>query len=100
MHAKRPPQRGAVLKTGGGAKYTLKINAAAVTDVIRKMANWTAGGNWNVPGICFAEENAIVYDVSTAFRPVPKGGGWAVKRQRDAALAETSVTDMSEEADS
>lgn len=83
-------------KPEGEQKYTLKINAAAVTDVIRKMANWTAGDNWNVPGIYFAEENAIIYDVTTAFKPVSKGGGWAVKRQRDAALA---MGNSSEEVD-
>lgn len=34
-------------------------------DMIRKMANWSAEDNWNVPGIFFADELALVYDVGT-----------------------------------
>lgn len=42
--------------------------------MIRKMANWSAEDNWNIPGIYFAEDDALVYDVSAAYRPSPKGG--------------------------
>ena len=55
-------------------------------DMIRKMANWSAEDNWNVPGIYFADELALVYDVGAAYKPSPKGG-WAVKRQQEAAAA-------------
>ena len=69
---------------------------------IRKMANWSAEDNWNIPGIYFAEDDALVYDVSAAYRPSPKGG-WTVKRQKEeaaaAALAGNSVADDSEEVD-
>lgn len=34
----------------------------------------------------FADELALVYDVGTAYKPSPKGG-WAVKRQQEAAAA-------------
>jgi hypothetical protein len=81
-------------------KYQIKISTAAVVHMIRKMANWSDEGNWNVPGIYFAEDNAIIYDVSTAYKPVSKGGGWEVKHQRDAAaLAEKATGDISEEVD-
>ena len=73
-------------KPEGEQKYQIKIGAAAVVDMIRKMANWSAEENWNVPGIYFAEENALVYDVSTAYKPAPKGG-WIAKRQKEANAA-------------
>ena len=53
-------------KPEGEQKYQIKISAAAVVDMIRKMANWSAEDNWNVPGIYFADELALVYDVGTA----------------------------------
>jgi predicted Rossmann fold flavoprotein len=45
-----------------------------------------------VPGIYFAEENALVYDVSVAYRPSPRGRG-AIRRQKDAAVAIASEVD-------
>lgn len=70
--------------------------------MIRKMANWSAEDNWNIPGIYFAEDDALVYDVGAACKPTPKGG-WTVKRQKEeaaaAALAGMPVADAGEEAD-
>ena len=66
-------------------KYPVKITSAIIVDVIRKMGKWPAEGNWNVPGIYFADEEAIVYDVSTAYKPVSRGG-WTAKKQKEAAL--------------
>lgn len=43
------------------------------TTRIRKMANWSIDDNWNVPGIYFADEDALVYDMSTAYKPTPRG---------------------------
>lgn len=59
--------------------------------------------NWNIPGIYFAEDDALVYDVSAAYRPSPKGG-WTVKRQKEeaaaaAALVKNPVTDDAEGVD-
>ena len=89
-------------KPEGEQKYQIKISAAAVVDMIRKMANWSAEDNWNIPGIYFAEDDALVYDVSAAYRPSPKGG-WTVKRQKEeaaaAALAGNPVADDTEEVD-
>ena len=89
-------------KPEGEQKYQIKISAAAVVDMIRKMANWSAEDNWNIPGIYFAEDDALVYDVSAAYRPSPKGG-WTVKRQKEAAaaaaLARNPVTNDEEEVD-
>ena len=61
-------------KPEGEQKYQIKISAAAVVDMIRKMANWSAEDNWNVPGIYFADELALVYDVGASYKPAPKGG--------------------------
>ena len=78
-------------KTENEQKTPIKISAPAVVEVIRKMAEWPAEESWNIPGIYLADENAILYDVSTAVKPVPKGGGWAVKRQKEAAAAEDAL---------
>lgn len=60
----------------------------------------TAEDNWNVPGIYFAEDETLIYDVNAAYKPAPKGG-WAVKRQRDEATALAAEgLGASEEADS
>ena len=89
-------------KPEGEQKYQIKISAAAVVDMIRKMANWYAEDNWDIPGIYFADHEALVYDVSAAYKPSPKGG-WTVKRQKEeaaaAALAEAAVADSTEEVD-
>ena len=89
-------------KPEGEQKYQIKISAAAVVDMICKMANWSAEDNWNIPGIYFAEDDALVYDVSAAYRPSPKGG-WTVKRQKEkaaaTALAGNPVADDTEEVD-
>ena len=67
-------------------KYAIKISSAAVVDLIRKMGEWSEEDNWNVPGIYFADEQALVYDLGAAFRPSPRGG-WTAKRQKEAAAA-------------
>ena len=89
-------------KPEGEQKYQIKISAAAVVDMIRKMANWYAEDNWDIPGIYFADYEALVYDVSAVYKPSPKGG-WTVKRQKEeaaaAALAEAAVADSTEEVD-
>ena len=51
------------------------------------MAGWSVEDNWNIPGVYFADEEAIVYDTATAFPPAPKRGGWAAKRAKEAAAA-------------
>lgn len=60
-------------KPEGEQRYQIKISAASVVDMIRKMADWSDEDSWNVPGIYFADETALVYDVNTAYRPKPKG---------------------------
>ena len=86
------PNAVAFSKPEDDQKYQIKISAAAVADMIRKMANWSAEDNWNVPGVYFAEDNALVYDVSAAYKPNPKGG-WTAKRQMETAatVAEDSA---------
>lgn len=90
-------------KPEGEQKYQIKISSAAITDLIRKTANWSVEENWNIPGIYFADESALIYDVNAAYKSSPKGG-WTVKHQKEAAaaaaLAGTAVPDKAEEADS
>ena len=56
-------------KPEGEQKYQIKIGAATVVDIIRKMANWSAEENWNVPGVYFAADEGIIYDLNTAVKP-------------------------------
>ena len=70
-------------KPEGAQKYQIKISSAAVVDMIRKMANWSAEDNWNVPGVYFADEEAIVYDLNTAVKPRPHSSGWTARRLKE-----------------
>ncbi len=76
-------------------KYPIKISLAAVTDMVRKMMSWNEEDNWNIPGIYFADEQAIVYNLESAYAPKAKGG-WAAKREREAA-ADAALDNMSED---
>ena len=74
-------------KPEGEQKYQIRISIAAVVDMIRKMANWSAEDNWNIPGIYFAEEEALVYDLNAAYKPTPRG-------RRAKAASELEEEDM------
>lgn len=76
-------------KPEGQQKYQIKVSAPAAADMIYKMMNWNPEDNWNVPGIYFAKENCIIYDCKAAYEPVAKGG-WAAKKEREAALDDAS----------
>ena len=85
-------------KPEGVQKAQIKISNATVVDMVRKLMDWTAEDNWNVPGIYFADEQGIMYALESAYAPRAKGG-WAARREREAAaaLAESSID--SEEVD-
>lgn len=78
-------------KPEGEQRYPIKVSAPVLVDMIRKQMDWSRDENWNVPGIYFADEQAIVYNLSSAFKPTPKGG-WAVKRQHEAAANAAAQT--------
>ena len=79
-------------KAEGEQKAQIKISNATVVDMVRKLMDWNAEDNWNVPGIYFAEEQGIMYALESAYAPRAKGG-WAARREREAAaaLAESSI---------
>lgn len=79
-------------KPEGEQRYPIKVSFPAAVDMIRKLMGWPQDENWNVPGIYFADEKALVYDLSSAFRPAAKGG-WSAKRQQEEAAknAEHSI---------
>lgn len=81
------PNAVAFSKPEGEQKYPIKISNAAIADAIRKMAEWTDGETWNVPGVYYADEEALVYGVGTAYKPASKGG-WAARRKKEAAVSE------------
>lgn len=57
-------------KPAGQQKGPIRISLPAVTSLIRRMAGWDAEQAWNIPGIYFAEDNGLVYDVRTAVEPM------------------------------
>ena len=67
-------------------KAQIKISNATVVDMVRKLMDWNAEDNWNVPGIYFADEQGIMYALESAYAPRSKGG-WAARREREAAAA-------------
>ena len=89
-------------KPEGEQKYQIKITSAVVVDLIRKMADWAVEDNWNVPGVFFVDDEAIVYDVSAAYKPNPRGC-WTAKRLKEeeavAALEGEPAADGVEEGD-
>lgn len=78
-------------KPEGQQKNQVKIGAAAITDLIRKMAGWNIEDNWNIPGVYFADELALIYDINAAYRPMLKGKAKLEAEQKDAE--ETSATE-------
>ena len=70
-------------------KAVIKFAITAATDMIRKMAGWSVGENWNIPGVYFADDEALIYDVSTATKPGPSRGGRPKKRNKDTGVEET-----------
>ena len=84
-------------KAGADEVVFLDITASSdnrntVVDMVRKLMDWNAEDNWNVPGIYFAEEQGIMYALESAYAPRAKGG-WAARREHEAAaaLAESSI---------
>ena len=84
-------------KPAAEQKYPIKISCGAAANVVRKIMGWANDASWNVPGAIFADEGVIIFALEQASSPVSRGGGWAVKRQRDAeaaaAAAEAESTD-------
>ena len=85
-------------KPAGEQRYPIKITCAPAANTVRKVMEWTQEQSMNVPGAIFADEGVIIFALEQAFPPVPKGGGWAIKRQRDAeaAAAATEAEDTDE----
>lgn len=50
-------------------KGQIRITLPAVVNLIRRIAGWDSEQSWNIPGIYFAEDNGLVYDVRTAYEP-------------------------------
>lgn len=72
------------------------VTNAVIAKMIRKMADWSAEESWNVPAVYEPEENALVYDLNTAKKPESKGGGWAVKRKREAEATKAAAMEDEE----
>lgn len=74
-------------KPAGEQKYPVKVTCAPAANAVRKIMGWAPDQSMNVPGAIFVDEGVIIFALEQAYPPVPKGGGWAVKRQRDAEAA-------------
>lgn len=72
-------------KPEGIQKGQIKMGLPAVVGILRRLMGWKLDQDWNLPGIYFAEDQAIVYDLSSAYEP----------RHRNSAKSE--VTDSENE---
>jgi hypothetical protein len=83
-------------KDGVAPKYAIKLSLPVVTSIIRKMTNWQEKDSWNIPAVYFADEKALVYDLSAAYAPTKKGG-WSARRESESAAAEAALNMSVEE---
>ena len=83
-------------KDGVAPKYAVKLSLPVVTSIIRKMTNWQEKDSWNIPAVYFADEKALVYDLSAAYAPTKKGG-WSARRESESAAAEAALNMSVEE---
>lgn len=60
------------------------MKIAAITELIRKMKDLPMEETWNIPGVYFAGERAMIYDLNSMEKPRECKGGWAVKRKKEA----------------
>lgn len=74
-------------KPAGEQRYPIKLTCAPAANAVRKVMEWAPDQRMNVPGAIFADEGVIIFALEQASSPVSRGGGWAVKRQRDAEAA-------------
>lgn len=74
-------------KPAGEQRYPIKLTCAPAANAVRKIMEWKQDQSMNVPGAIFADEGVIIFALEQATSPVSRGGGWAVKRQRDAEAA-------------
>ena len=74
-------------RPAGEQKYPVKITCGPAASVVRKIMEWEPNQSMNAPGAIFRDEGVIIFALEQAFVPVPKGGGWAAKRQAEAAAA-------------
>ena len=72
-------------KPEGEQKYAIKVSNATIVTMLRKMVGWSDEENWNIPGVYLAEEEALVYDLTTAYKAAARGR--PAKRQIEAAAA-------------
>ena len=84
-------------KPAGEQRYPIKLTCAPAANAVRKVMEWPQEQSMNVPGAIFADEGVIIFALEQAFPPVAKGGGWAVKRQRDAEAAAAAAEEGSDE---
>jgi len=82
-------------RPAGEQKYPIKITCGPAVSVVRHIMGWAANQSMNAPGAIFRDEGVIIFALEQAFVPVSKGGGWAVKRQAEAAAAalQTELTE-------
>lgn len=74
-------------RPAGEQKYPIKITCGPAASVVRKIMEWEPNQNMNAPGAIFRDEGVIIFSLEQSYVPVPKGGGWAAKRQAEAAAA-------------
>jgi hypothetical protein len=76
-------------------KFFIRMTQPAITDLVCKTMGWEKP-NWNVPGIYFADEQAIIYALDSAYAPKARGG---VASKREEAATEDALTKGESEAE-
>ena len=87
------PQAVKFSRPKGEQKYPIKTTCATLVKLIRKMMDWDEDQGMNAPGAIFHDEGVIIFALEQASSPVSRGGGWAVKRQRDAEAAAAAAAE-------
>ena len=62
-------------------KYPIKLSCMPAAMAVRKVMGWNKEDGWNAPGAIFADEGVIIFALEHAYKPVPKGGGWAARKK-------------------
>ena len=64
--ARQPPNAVRFSRPRDKQKYAVKVSFPVAVDMIRELMDWSKEESWNIPGIYLADENTIMYDLSTA----------------------------------
>lgn len=77
-------------------KFPVRISQTTITDLVCKTMGWK-DPNWNIPGIYFADDQAIIYALESAYPPKVRGG--VASKREEEATTEDALTQWESEAE-